>query len=265
MIDQDTSPSDEEPRQHTPEINFNFMPYLGTVISVAVLVATLFNFITPAGLFSANMEYSLSQAIRNQAYPQLAAATEAPSSDRIGIVAGHWGSDGGYVCTDGQTETDANLAIATFVRQKLLEQGYEVDLLKEFDSRLQNYNGLVVVSIHSGSCEFIDNSATGFTAVPSLGARSQPEAAGRLVNCITNRYAAETGMRFINGSNEHLTTWHGFEEVNQGTPVVVMEAGYLNLDREFLTKSPAKAAQGIVSGILCYVRDEDPAAGQVSP
>jgi N-acetylmuramoyl-L-alanine amidase len=264
MTNLDPTPSGDGPRPTPPEISFNYMPYLGTVISVAILVATLFNFITPAGLFSANMEYSLSQAIRNQAYPQLAAPTEVPSANHIGIVAGHWGSDGGYVCPDGQTETDANLAIATFVRQKLLDQGYEVDLFKEFDSRLQNYSGLAVVSIHSGSCEFIDNDASGFTAVPSLGSRSQPEAASRLVNCVTSRFAAETGLRFINTTNEHLTSWHGFEEVNQGTPVVVMEAGFLNLDREFLTKSPATAAQGIVSGILCFVRDEDPTA-QVTP
>ena len=249
----------------TQEPKFIFWQPLGTVLSVAIIVATLFNFITPSSFFSSNLEYSLSQALRNQANPGRVATPTISSAPRIGIVAGHWGSNDGYICADGQTEGDVNLTIATFVRQKLMEQGYTVDLLKEFDSRLQQYNGLALVSIHSGSCEYIDNSATGFKAAPSLFSRNQPEQAANLANCLTNRYATETGLRFINDTSDHMTTFHSFDEVNPGTPVVVIEVGLLNLDRVFLTKSPENAAQGIVAGILCYVRNESPTGGQATP
>lgn len=264
-----TIPPATQNRPHFPsgtqEPKFNFWQPLGTVLSVAIIIATLFNFIAPSSFFSSNLEYSLSQAIRNQANPRRVTAPTISSASRIGIVAGHWGSDDGFICSDGQTEGDVNLTIATYVRKKLMEQGYTVDLLKEFDSRLQQYNGLVLVSIHSGSCEYIDNSATGFKAIPSLLSRNQPEQAINLVNCLTNRYAAETGLRFINDATAHMTSFHSFDEVNPDTPVVVIEVGFLNLDREFLNKSPEKAAQGIMAGILCYVRNESSTGSQGTP
>jgi N-acetylmuramoyl-L-alanine amidase len=53
-----------------------------------------------------------------------------------------------------------------------------------------------------------------------------------------------------------MSTYHSFEEINGGTPSVVIETGFLNLDRELLTKTPEKPAQGIVDGIMCYIRNQ---------
>jgi len=37
----------------------------------------------------------------------------------------------------------------------------------------------------------------------------------------------------------------------------IIETGFLNLDRDFLTQQPDLAAKGISDGILCYLRNED--------
>ena len=79
-----------------------------------------------------------------------------------------------------------------------MEQDFTVDLLKEFDPKLQQYSGLVLVSIHNDTCDYIDNSSTGFKIAPTLFARSQPEQATRLTTCITDRYPKATGLRLVN-------------------------------------------------------------------
>ena len=255
----------------TPELKpvvnrqeFNLWQALGTMVSTAIIVATLFNLITPSSFFTSNLQYSLNQAIRNQTYPQREATRTPDLKDRIGIVAGHWGDGTGFTCADSTTESDINLTIATLVRQRLLEAGYEVDILKEFDSRLSQYNGLLLLSIHSGSCEYIDNSATGFKVAPSLAARANPDQSMKLAQCVAGRYAAATGLRLVNGSSDDMTTYHGYDEIDLNTPSIILEAGFLNLDRELLTRSTEVVAEGIVDGILCYIKNEDPGGG-VSP
>lgn len=237
---------------------FNFWQSLGTILSVAILVATLFTIWTPSSLFSNRLTKSMSQALINRTSPRKIWATPTSSpTQHIGIVAGHWGKDSGFTCSDGLTdESDVNLTIATNVRQKLLEQGFSVDLLKEFDPKLQQYNGLVLVSIHTDSCNYIDNSSTGFKVAPSLYARTQPENATRLTECLADRYQKDTGLRLINDITDDMSIYHSFEEINGSTPSVIIEAGFMNLDREFLTKSPEKPAQGIVDGIMCYIRNQ---------
>ncbi len=65
------------------------------------------------------------------------APTRTPRARKlVGIVAGHWKNDSGAVCSDGLTEVEINLNVATIVQNLLIEKGYDVDLLAEFDSRL---------------------------------------------------------------------------------------------------------------------------------
>lgn len=243
--------------QGAREPKFNFWQSLGTILSVAILVATLFTIWTPSSLFSNRLTKSMSQALINRNNPKKLWATPTSSpTQHIGIVAGHWGKDSGFTCSDGLTESDVNLTIATLVRQKLLEQGFTVDLLKEFDPKLQQYNGLVLVSIHNDSCNYIDNSSTGFKVAPSLSARSQPENVTHLTECLTDRYQKDTGLRLVNDITDDMSSYHSFEEINGATPSVIIETGFMNLDRELLTKTPEKPAQGIVDGIMCYIRNQ---------
>jgi N-acetylmuramoyl-L-alanine amidase len=50
------------------------------------------------------------------------------------------------------------------------------------------------------------------------------------------------------------------EQINTNTTAAIIETGFLNLDRQVLTEQTDRVAQGIVSGILCYVRNESVSA-----
>ena len=90
--------------------------------------------------------------------------TPTPAVPRIGIVAGHWGSDDGACCPDGLTEVEVNLEIAERVVQSLKGRGYQVDLLEEFDTRLNGYLADALISIHADSCQqFPDATPVSYT------------------------------------------------------------------------------------------------------
>lgn len=255
---QTPSPIKKTPMQGARPPKFNFWSSLGTTVSVAILVATLFTIWTPASLFSNRLSDSLSRALNSKkpVNRNLPEPTPRPSM-HIGLVAGHFGDEGsGAVCPDGLKESDVNLNIATLVQQKLLEQGYTVDLLGEFDNKLKQYSGLALVSIHNDTCDYIDDTSSGFKVAPSLFSSSRPEKTDRLTSCLIDRYQASTNLQFINIVTDDMTKYHMFEEVNSNTPSVVMETGYLNLDREILTKQTALVAQGITDGILCYLKNQ---------
>ncbi len=174
---------------------------------------------------------------------------------RIGIVSGHWGNDSGAVCPDGLTEMQVNLEIASRVQQKLSQEGFTVDLLREFDPRLQGYRAQALLSIHADSCEYINDQATGFKIAPALGS-SQPERAARLTDCLKTRYAKRTGLPYHTSVTPDMSSYHAFSEINPDTPAAIIETGFLNLDRKILTEQPELIAQGIVDGLLCYLYNE---------
>lgn len=190
---------------------------------------------------------------------QIATTTTIPTPKalRIGIIAGHWQNDSGAVCPDGLTEGTINLRIATLVRQNLEENNnFDVDLLSEFDQRLFQYQAIALVSIHADGCDYINDEATGFKVSAAMSS-SHPEKANRLATCLVNRYQSATGLSFHHNTiTADMTSYHAFDEVDANTPVVIIETGYLYLDRELLTDHPDIVAEGITNGILCYVRNE---------
>jgi N-acetylmuramoyl-L-alanine amidase len=174
----------------------------------------------------------------------------------VGIVAGHWGNDPGAVCSDGLTEAEVNLNIATIVQKYLVEEGLQVDLLKEFDDNLSGYKAAALVSIHADSCDYINDLATGFKVAQAM-ANKRPERSARLTACLRNRYSEATGLLPHSTSvTEDMTSYHAFSEIDDTTPAVIIETGFLNLDRQLLTQTPEIAAQGIASGIICFIRNE---------
>ena len=176
----------------------------------------------------------------------------------IGIIAGHSGNDVGAACDDGLTELSINEDIAVRTKSLLERQGYIVDLLEEYDPRLEGYKAMALISLHTDSCQFIDDNATGFKVAASQ-ADTSAEASQTLAACLTNRYAARTGLHNHPGSvTWDMTGYHSFSEVNSGTPAVIIEMGFLHLDRNFLTQHADLAAQGIADGILCFTRTESP-------
>lgn len=259
VIVNDTTRAGSKRRKTGPASGgFSAWKALQSVVGVALLVATLFTMWTPANLFSNNLLEHMFQAAQPAAAGVTVESTATPSPrPRIGIVSGHYGNDSGSVCADGLTEMQVNLNIATQVQTLLTKSGYDVDLLKEFDSRLTEYHALALVSIHNDSCDYINDQATGFK-VAGASSNFYPEKATRLVACLTDRYAKNTGMQFhYNSVTRDMTQYHAFTEINKDTTAAIIETGFLNLDREMLTKHADKVAQGVADGILCFVRNED--------
>lgn len=234
--------------------------HLEVVFTVAILLATLFTVWTPGRpntLFLPPPGTSIAQAIKpSPTFLPGAPTPTLPNPRLVGIVAGHWKHDSGAVCADGLKEVDINLNIATLVQKILVAEGYQVDLLHEFDDRLTGYQAAALVSIHNDSCEFINNEATGYKVAAAFATR-HPEKAARLTSCIRARYGSITGMTLHSTSvTPDMTSYHAFGEIHENTPAAIIETGFLNLDRAILTQQPEKVAQGVAMGILCYLRNE---------
>jgi N-acetylmuramoyl-L-alanine amidase len=241
-----TSPSD---RVYTLRV-------LQTAFSVAILLATLFVAFSPK-MFSSNLTSLVSSLLIPHQDAGIAVATPR-SAIRIGIVSGHWGNGGdpGAVCPDGTNEHDVNLTIASLVRQKLEARGYLIDLLQEYDPRLDGYHAAALLSIHADTCDVIDDQATGFKVAASTYSRDQ-NLANRLTACLEDRYTSVTGLKLHSGSvTVNMTDYHAFSAIDPATTAAILETGFLNLDREILVNHPDVVADGVVSGLLCFVNNE---------
>jgi N-acetylmuramoyl-L-alanine amidase len=234
---------------------------LQIVIIVAFILATLFTAWTPASLLPGNLSERFAQVLAFQATETAAFPTPtARPRPLIGLVVGHWDDntkDPGAVCSDGLTEIEVNQAIATRVKQVLVNEGFDVDLLREFDEKLQGYRALTLISIHADSCEYVNDEATGFKVAAALS-NQYPERASRLTACIINRYEQSTGLAYHSSTvTNDMSSYHAFDEIDNNTNAVIIETGFLNLDRQILTKGQDQIARGISDGILCYIRNED--------
>lgn len=236
------------------------MRTIGSTLFLAVLLATLFNLWTPsAGLFSGGLSNKLDLLLTTQ--PQSNVAQTPQPQLRIGIVAGHAGNDPGAVCRDANgnttiTEADVNLQIASLVQKTLTTEGYQVDLLNEFDTRLNGYRAVALVSIHNDSCEYVNDDATGFKVAAAVNTHDLNRAS-RLTECLRDRYAKATGLRFHSGSiTNDMRDYHAFSEIDPNTIAAIIETGFLNLDQDLLVNHTDKVANGVVQGILCFIRNE---------
>lgn len=253
---QETIQQRSTPRRQKPR---GASPFLSTV-GIAILIATLFTAWTPNSLFTNNLREQMRTLLTPQSAVQSGPLTPQPQI-RIGIVAGHMGNDSGAACVDsnGQTtltEAEVNLSIATLVQRSLTERGYQVDLLNEFDTRLNGYRAAALVSIHNDSCEYINDQATGFKVAASLETRDLNRAQ-RLTACLTDRYQKLTGLFFhANSITPDMTQYHAFSEIDPNTITAIIETGFLYLDRNILTKRTDVVAEGVTQGILCFVNNE---------
>ena len=238
--------------------------HVGVVVLVGMVLATVFTAWTPGNLLPSDIVSGIANAFDIQrvgsvSTPAPPTPTAPPAgAPRLGIVAGHSGpqNDPGAVCPDGLTEAAVNRDIATRVKAGLEANGFQVDVLDEFDPRLEEYQALALVSIHNDSCDYINDQATGFKVARAIDS-GVPELADRLVSCLVDRYPRQTGLPFHRGSiTRDMTEYHSFYEINETTPAVIIETGFLNLDRQILTEQPYRAAQGVIDGVLCYVLNQ---------
>lgn len=241
---------------------FNFWSGLSTVLGAALLVATLFTIWTPGSVVDSSLEARMAQVfeagpLAGELLPEMVADfDEQVQWENIGIVAGHYGYDPGAVCPNNVTEAELNLEIATLVQKMLTDQGFEVDLLQEFDDRLWGYQAAVVVSIHLDSCLYVNELATGFKVAAALSSRDAAESQ-RLTQCLSTRYGEITGLPYHAGSvTDDMTYYHAFNETDPRTMAAIIEAGFMNLDYRLITEETDLVAEGIVAGILCYLNNE---------
>ena len=233
---------------------------LQSVIGVGILLATLFTALPSRGLVAGNFYERLSVVLTPRSEESVSLISQPQL--RIGIVAGHSGNDSGAVCLDGNgnvtlTEVDVNLEIAAMVQEQLTQKGYQVDLLREYDTRLNGYRALAIVSIHNDSCEYVNDQATGFKVAAALNTNDLNRA-NRLTACLVDRYQRLTQMNFHAGSiTPDMREYHSFREIDPSTVAAIIETGFLNLDREILTKRTDLIAQGIVEGVLCFATNEN--------
>ena len=234
-----------------------------TIIS-AVLASTIFTWFTDPEFFTSNVVSGLqvanatSVAVIDPLTPTVLAVT--PNwARRIGIVSGHRGpeNDPGAVCDDGLTEREINFAVAQLVVLGLRENGYSVDLLDEFDPRLDAYQAAALVSIHANDCQDYGEFVSGY-----LVARAAARPAGGfddiLAECIARDYGKAVDIERRFSLTVDMTDYHTFREINSLTPAAILELGFMRADRDLLVNQQDIIAGGIIEGILCFLNGETP-------
>ena len=228
---------------------------LATVIFAAVLVATLLTLWMPSAFTGDNLQ---EQYVGEISVPQITQQAEEGlevslpqefPENKIGIIIGHKGRDEGEVCSNGLTEVEINSTVATYLQQKLIELGYDAELLDETDPRLVGYQAQLLIALHCNSCEYINDNATGFkfAIVPSEVKTIDREL---LTKCLSEAYANATGLKchYQTTTNE-IRNYHAFDQIDPLTAAMIFELGYMNLDQDILTNRPQLLADGIADGI----------------
>jgi N-acetylmuramoyl-L-alanine amidase len=228
------------------------------VIVSAVLGATILAFWTDPDNLSDDQRASVLQPAQSTSAAVLVATPTTLATPnyllRIGIVSGHAGpeNDPGAVCPDGLTEAEINRAVALRVVQDLRERGYNVDLLDEFDERLEGYEAAALVSIHSNDCTDYGEFVSGYL-VSQAEARAEGGPDTRLRECVAAAYGEGTGLDRRFGLTRDMTDYHIFRSIHPRTPGIIVELGFMLGDREMLTTQPDMIAESIATGVLCFL------------
>lgn len=185
--------------------------------------------------------------------------TAAPLvSKKVVIDAGHGGDDLGST-RNGIYEKNANLAIALYLRDELKEAGYEVYMIRETDTAVENKerpataiaeNADIYVSIHLNSLD-TDSDATQGAEVWYSDLRD--DGSDTLAQCVVDELTAYVGMknRGIKLSNKLIVLKYN------GMPACLVECGFISSETEraklFDAEYQQKVAKGIANGIKKYL------------
>lgn len=177
---------------------------------------------------------------------------------RIGIVSGHRGpnNDPGAVCEDGLKEADINFEVAQRVVTSLRARNYAVDLLDEFDSRLDNYRAAALLSIHANDCQDYGEHVSGYL-VAKAAARPDGGIDAYFAECLAFHYERLIPLERRYTLTRDMTHYHTFREIYPLTPAAIIELGFMRADRRLLTEEPDLLAQALVNGILCLLGSSD--------
>ncbi len=171
-------------------------------------------------------------------------------------MAGHSGGiDPGAFCPDGLREVDITTDTARRAKTILEARSYRVDILSEFDSRLdaarRDYAPRVFLAIHADSCVYY---ATGYKVARAENS-AIPQEDDRFVRCISSAYAAATLLTFHEGSiTRDMTHYHGLDKIDPRTPGAIIELGFLGSDHDILKNRRDLLALGLSDGIDNFLR-----------
>lgn len=184
-----------------------------------------------------------------QPRPVTQRVAQSPPPLNIGIIAGHRGFDSGTECSDGLTEVEITTILASGLQEKLTKAGIDSETLDEFDPKLENYSATALLSIHVDSCDFVNELATGYKISGSPFTDSS-----QFSICVQQAYGEITKLPYHENSiTPHMADYHAFREIGLGTPALIIEVGFLNLDREILTDGSETIIDALESGIVCYL------------
>ncbi|MBC7871587.1 MAG: N-acetylmuramoyl-L-alanine amidase, partial [Chitinophagaceae bacterium] len=246
------------------------MRSLLVVVISAALIATILSWWTDPNSLDPTLRVKVQVARSTNEAVGLVAPTGLPTPNwlrQIGVVSGHYGpeNDPGAVCMENGvvtlTENEINFSVAERVVVRLRDLGYSVDLLDEWDPRLENYQAAALISIHSNTCQDFGEVVTGYL-VAQAEARPEGGEDSRLRECIGQYYAQSSTLERRFGLTRDMTDYHIFRDINVLTPGVILELGFLLADREVLTSDPDKLAEGIINGMLCFL---DPNNATIAP
>lgn len=233
--------------------------FFRTVIIILIasgLTATIFTWFTDPAFFRRDVVIGLQVAdATSLATIQPTALPSTPNwFKRIGIVSGHRGPEGdpGAVCPDGITEAEINFNVATRVVENLRALSYTVDLLDEFDPRLDDYRAAALISIHSNTCQDFGEVVSGFL-VAKAAARPTGGSDDVLAECLARYYGEATQKERRLGLTIDMTDYHTFREIHRTTSAAIIELGFMLADRELLTQQPDLMARAITNGVICFL------------
>ncbi len=245
------------------------------ILSAAVIVSFIFNYWTPdsflSDAFVANLQ--IVSSTQGPPTPMLEPLPTYAPPQRIGIVTGHSGPpldptfqvDPGAVCDDNGdgiaelTELEVNTSVSLRLASLLVEAGYEVEMLNEWDDRLNNYRASILISIHANTCENLGFGATGFNInTGELRRASVQGRDSRLADCLAAEYANATGLPRHFGTSPDLVDYHAFRKVSLDTPMAIVELGFMAADRQILTTQQDNMARGVFEGLLCFLDWQNP-------
>lgn len=225
-----------------------------SVVTIAILIATLLTLWNPRKVFKTPNLYDLFQSeAALETYDNNLLVDD--SRIRIGILAGHWQNSTGEVCANGVIEVDINYNIASLIKLNLEEKNFQVNLFPEFDLNLLNYEADALVAVYSGSCLQSPLPPSGFKIGTSLTAEN-PEEVNNLAVCLAENYQNFTHLPFTYEIiNPDHSSYHIFRDIHPNTPAILIEIGALSTDQDLITNQSNSIVEGIAAGITCYVEN----------
>ncbi len=239
--------------------------------AAAVMAATIFMWWTSPDFLPAQARRDLAPVQATARLISAATPTALPTPiwyNRVGILAGHSGMtspsggrrdqpDPGAVCPDGFFERSVTEAVADRVAAILRGRGYTVDILEEYDPRLNGYEAAVFISLHADSCENFGYG--GYKSTYPAARTLIRDQDSRLNECIRVNYEGITGLPFQPGSiTDNMLLYHAFRKISVRTPANILELGFLSYDRNLLQNQPDRLALGVANGILCFLEAQQP-------